>query len=229
MATRFYFPETLAAPVTPPTPSGGAEWEHNNNVTRALLLTPDGSTLTTTAYTPDAADDLTNRDACHRQYVSDPLGLQALSGNVKAQFQVLEAHANNELRLTFKILVCSYDGSTTRATLLAITRGTNEANTSLRNLTFQSTALSSYTTVNPGDRLVVEIGLGGNVTTAAGGVQGHNGSIRFGCSAAGGDLPENETDTGTTLRGWLEISTNIEFSLPPGITMAPRMTPERRP
>ena len=55
MATRLYFPETQAAPVTPP--SIGAEWEHNNNVTRQLLLTADSSTLTTTAYTPDAADE----------------------------------------------------------------------------------------------------------------------------------------------------------------------------
>ena len=228
MATRLYFPETLAAPVTPPAASGGAEWEHNNAVTRWLLREPDGSALTTTAYTPDAADDLTNRDSMHRQYVSDPLGLQALSGNVKAQLQVLEAHANNELRIAIKILVCSYDGTSTRATLLALTRGTNEANTTLRNLTFQSVALSSYTVVNPGDRLVVEVGLGGNVTTASGGVQGHNGSIRFGCSASSGDLPENETEVGTTFRGWIEFANTFEFWMP-GIVAAPQLVPHMRP
>ena len=215
MATRAYFPETQAADITPPAPVGSTEWEHVNSVVRALLLSPDGSALTTTSYAPDAADDLTNRDSCHRQYVSPPLGLQTLSGNVKAQFQCLEAHANNQLFLTLKILVCSFDGTSTRATLLAITRATSlELATSLTNRTFPSTALSSYTVVNPGDRLVIEVGLGGNVTTAAGGVQGHNGSLRFGCSAAGGDLPENETDTGTTLRPWIEFTNDLQFWLP---------------
>ena len=226
MATRFYFPETEPAAVTPPAPTGGTEWEHINAVTRALLLNPDGSALTTTAYTPDAADDLTNRDALHRQYVSGPLSLQTLSGNVKAQFQVLEAHANNELRLALKILVCSYDGATTRATLLALTRATNEANTTIRNLTFQSVALTSYTVVNLGDRIVVEVGLGGNVTTATGGVQGHNGSLRFGC--VGTDLPEDETDVLTTTRPWIEFSNTFEFRFP-GIVAAPYLGAKLRP
>lgn len=215
MATRFYLPLDLAAAVTPPAASGGAEWEHINTVSRSLLLSPDGSTLTTTAYTPDGADDLTNRDSMHRQYVSDPLGLQAISGNFTGQLQCLEAHANNNLFLAVKILVCSFDGTSTRATLLALTRATSlELGTALTNRTFPSTALSSYTIVNPGDRLVVEIGLGGNITTSAGGVQGHNGSIRWGCSAGGGDLAVNETETGTTFRPWIEFSQNLEFWLP---------------
>jgi hypothetical protein len=208
MATRFYFPLDQAAPVTPPSPA--AEWEHNNGVTRALLVTPDGSTLTTTAYTPDGADDLTNRDSMHRQYVSDPLGPQTITGNVSGQFQCLEAHANNNLF----ILLINTTGDTTRATLLAITRATSlELATSLTNRTFPSTALTS-TVVTPGDRLVIEVGLGGNITTAAGGVQGHNGSIRWGCSAAGGDLAANETETGTTFRPWLEFTNTVLFHAP---------------
>jgi len=221
MATRFYFPETLAAPVTPPAPVGSTEWEHINSVQRQLLLAPDGSTLTTTSYAPDGADDLTNRDSCHRQYVSDPLGLQVLSGNVTGQFQCLEDHANNNLFLTIKILVCSYSGGSTRATLLAITRATSlELGTALANRTFPSTALSSYTVVDPGDRLVIEVGLGGNITTAASQVQGHNGSIRWGCNASGGDLPVDETTTTTTLRPWLEFANTLQFWTP-GRVMAP--------
>jgi|SRR6185503_5551524 len=229
MASRLYFPETLAAPVTPPAPVGSTEWEHINGVTRALLVEPDGSTLTTTAYTPDAADDLTNRDSCHRQYVSEPLQLQTISGNVTGQFQCLEALANCNLFLTLKILVCSFDGATTRATLLAITRATSlELALSLTNRTFPSTALSSYTTVNLGDRLVIEVGLGGNITSGTGGNVGHNGSIRFGCSAAGGDLAVNETETGTTLRPWIEFANSLQW-FAPGLRMAPPLPPERRP
>jgi hypothetical protein len=174
-------------------------------------LAPDVSALSTVAYAPDAADDLTNRDAHHRQYVSGPLAAQTLSGNVKAQFQCLETFANDNLFLTLKILVCSNDGSTTLATLLAITRDTtNELTTSLINRNFPSTALSSYACA-AGDRLVIEVGLGGSITTGTGGVIGHNGSIRWGCSASSDDLPEDDTQTGTTYRPWLEFSNTFQF------------------
>lgn len=224
MATRFYFPLDQAAPVTPP--AAGAEWEHNNGVARALLVTPDGSTLTTTAYTPDGADHIADQDALHRQYVSDPLGPQTLSGNVTGQFQCLEANAGNNLFLTVKILLINTTGVTTRGTVLAITRATsNEVATSLTNRTFPSTAVTS-TVVTPGDRLVVEVGLGGS-PTASGGTQGHNGSIRWGCNASGGDLAANETETGTTFRAWLEFANTLVFHAPPPV-MAPYLTSDVR-
>jgi len=209
MATRFYFSDSEAAPVTPP--AAGAEWEHNNGVTRNLRLSPDGTALATTAYAPDAADDLTDRDSLHRRYVSAPLAAQTVSGNVKAQFQCLEEFNNCNLFLTLKLTVISNDGSTTRATLLAITRDTtNELALSLTNRNFPSTALTSYACAD-GDRILVEVGLGGNITSGTGGVIGHNGSIRWGCVASSGDLPEDDTQTGTTYRPWLEISTNLLF------------------
>lgn len=211
MPTRLWFPDALAAPVTPPAPSGGAEWEHINSVQRYLLRRPDDSALATTAYTPDAADDLTNRDACHRQYVSERLRAQTLNGNVKAQWQCSETFANDNLFLSLKILVCSADGSTTRATLLALTRATSlELATSLTNRTFPSTALSSYACAL-GDRLVVEVGVGGNISSGTGGTIGHNASIRWGCVASSGDLPEDESTTATTWRAWLEFSNTFLF------------------
>lgn len=197
--------------MTPPSP--GAEWEHNNGVSRKLRQSVDSSALATTAYTPDGADDLTNRDSMHRQYVSNRLAAQTISGNITGQIQCLEAHANNNLFVTIVVKVISADGSTVRSTLLSITRATSlEVATSLTNRTFPSTAMGSYACAE-GDRLMIEIGLGGNITTAAGGVQGHNGSIRWGCSASGGDLAVNETETGTTFRGWFEFSNTFTFSL----------------
>ncbi len=208
MATRFYFADNFAAPVGVATPT--AEWEHASNATRALLNAPNSDALATTAYTPDGADDLTNKDANHRQYVGERLAAQTLSGNVTAQIQCLEANAANNLFLTMKILVCSEDGVTTRATLMAITRATSkELGTTIENRTFPSTALTNYTCID-GDRLVIEVGLGGSCS-AAGGTQGHNGSIRWGCVASGGDLPVDETATGTTLRPWVQFSNTINM------------------
>lgn len=210
MATRFYFPETEAAAVSP---TISAEWEHQNVVRRRLIAdTPDGSTLTTTAYNPDGADHIADQDAHHRQYVSDPIAAQNISGNVKAQFQCIESHASNNLQLTLKIFLCSGDGTTIKETLLAITRKGTEPTTSLRNTSFSSNAISAAD-AEEGDRIVVEVGLGG-LPTSGGGTNCHNGSIRFGGSASGGDLAENETETGTTFRPWLEFDDTISFPAP---------------
>lgn len=212
MPTRFFFPETEAAAVSPTI--SGADWEHINTLRRKLLATADASALTTTAYTPDAADHLVNGDAHHRQYVSDAIAAQTISGNVKAQFQCLEANNGNNLFLTLLIYVVSNDGTTVTGTLLAITRDTtNELGTALNNRNFPSTALSSVV-ANANDRIVVEVGLGGT-PTASGGVQGHNGSLRFGGNASSGDLPEDDTTTATTYRPWLEFDGTISF---PGVT-----------
>lgn len=222
MATTFYFPETLAADVTPPVPVGSTTWEHINSPLplRKLLTTADSSTLTTTAYTPDAADDLTDKDSCHRQYVSDILGAQTISGNITGQFQATETFANDNLFLSMKVLVCSQDGTTTRATLLAITRSSaSEIGTSLANRTFPSTALSSYACAE-GDRIVIEIGVGGSISSGTGGTIGHNGSLRFGCSASSGDLPVDNTTTTTTYRPWVQFSNSLIFSSGP-VTVTP--------
>jgi hypothetical protein len=68
---------------------------------------------------------------------------------------------------------------------------------------------ATYTTV-AGDRLVVEFSAVGT-PVASGGVQGHNASIRLGGDGAGGDAPENDTDTGTTINGWIEFVPTITF------------------
>jgi len=209
LASRFYLPETEAAPVAPPAPAG-ADWEHVNSVSRKLLKTADSSTLTTTAYSPDGADDITNKDSHHRQFVSDPLAAQTIGGNFTGQMQGLESHASNNCFLTMKVMVISNDGTTQRAVLLAITREAGaEFTTSLRNTTFDSVALAGYTCVN-GDRLLVEVGMGGTPTSGSG-TNCHNGSLRFGCNASSGDLPVDDTQAGTTYRPWVEFSGTLLF------------------
>ena len=217
MASTLYFTSDgsnngILAPVSPASP--GAEWEHiatdSGGVnTWKLLQAADSSTLNTRIYTPDGADDTTSKDALNKVFISDALDAQTISGNITAQFQCLEANANNNLSLTLVIKVVSNDGGTVRATLLAITRDASEVNTALRNITFNSTALSSYTNI-AGDRLQVEVGLGGS-STAGSGTNAHNGSIRFGGNASSGDLPVDETQTGTTYRPWIQFSNTIDF------------------
>lgn len=207
-ATRCYFSETEAAAVSPTI--SATDWEHVNTVRRRLLRSPDSSTLTTTAVNPDGAAHEVTGDSHHRQFVGDPAdGDQILMGRVKAQHQGLEVAANNNLSVTYKVYVVSNDGVTVRGTALAITRDDTECNTALRNQQFQYQNLTPISMLN-GDRIVTEVGLGG--VPAGAGANTHNGSLRFGCSASGGDLPEDSTDVGTTLRPWIEFDTSINIA-----------------
>jgi len=56
--------------------------------------------------------------------------------------------------------------------------------------------------------LVIELSLSGTPALPPG---NHNGSLRFGSDGAGGDLPENDTETGTTFNPWLEFANDISF------------------
>jgi hypothetical protein len=211
MATRFYFPSSGAPPATASLNSGG-EWEHNSGNNRVFHAGATESTaLTNLAYTPDGADHLVNADALVCFFQSrETLSAQTISAQtISGQFQCFEANAANNLSLTIKIMIFSKDGVTPKETILAITRDASEVFTSLRNITYSQA--STAATVETGDRICIEIGLGGT-PTAAGGVQGHNGTIRFGESAAGGDLPVNETETGTTFRPWLEFANTLSFA-----------------
>ena len=118
--------------------------------------------------------------------------------------QGLEAHANNNLQVQVWMGVYSNDGSTLRATLRSKILEGLELATSLTSRYFSGTLSGSYTTV-AGDRLVVEVSVSGT-PTSGGGVQGHNASLRFGNDGAGGDLAENDTQTGTTLNPWIEFA-----------------------
>lgn len=210
MPTRLFFPETEAAAVSPAIDTGAGNWDgHVNTVRRRLRQTADSSALSTVAYTPDAADHAGDLNAHHRQCVGDVMPAQTFAAQtVKAQLQILEAHANNNLFLALRILVVSEDGATVLGTLLALTRDNTEPGTALINRQFSATT-SEVTTTQPG-RLVVEVGLGGS-PGGGGGVQGHNGSIRWGGSASSGDLPEDDTQTGTTYRPWIEFANVLEF------------------
>jgi hypothetical protein len=217
MATRFYFPLTEAAAVSPTI--SGTDWGHIEATPircRLLITTPDASTLTDVANAPDSADHIADVNSLHRQYVSDPLGAQQLSGTVKAQLQASELHVSNNLQLTIKIYVVDQAGTTQKETLLAITRRGTEATTAMRNTSFASIAIATVD-IEVNDRIVVEVGLGG-LPTSGGGTNRHNGSLRWGGTATGGDLAENETEAGTTFRPWIEFSDTI--TLPANVVEA---------
>lgn len=211
MALRCYFPETEAAAVSPTIDTAAGQWDSGHTgsqVRRRLLFSPDSSTLTSTAYTPDGSDHAGDTNTHHRQYVSDSLPAQTIPASTwKCQFQGIQPNANCNQRLTVKIYVVSQDGATVRGILSAISRdGDNEWATALTNRAFSGNI--SELAIQANDRLVVEVGTGG-APAGGSGVQGHNATIRFGCNASTGDLVEDDSSTLTTRRPWLEFSASI--------------------
>lgn len=213
MATRFRLTADTTAPAVSPALQS---YSHNAPTTvRRKLPTTDTSALTTTAYTPDAADHLASGDALHGQLVSEPMaaGIQFTNADViKYAAQWLEANAGNNLQAQLFVSIVSEDGGTVRRTLRTKVLEGLEMGTALTNR-FHSTTQdgATYTTVD-GDRLVVELSASG-LPVGAGGVQGHNASLRWGGNGAGGNLPENDTETGTTFNGWIEFIPTITFKV----------------
>lgn len=186
---------------------------------RNLLVANDTSALTNVAYAPDAADHLVVGDSLNSQFVSFPMsaGITFTNGEtIKWALQCLEVHANNNLALRLWIGIYSLDGTTLQRELLPKTDTPPEMATTLTNR-FNSTTQSgaTYTTAY-GDRLVIETSAQGTPGPAAGGTQGHNASVRYGCAGTG-DLPEDDTSTSTTLNPWIEFVPNITFAgaIPP--------------
>lgn len=225
MATRFKLTDDATAPDISP----ALQTYTHTQTTRRVLLTTDASALATEAFTPDAADHLVAGDSHHVQFVSAKMaaGNVFTSGDtLKMALQCLEANAANNLFLQVFVSVVSGDGATVQATLRTKAADNTEMATVLTNR-FHSTTLSAgYTTVAD-DRLVVEFSCNGT-PTAAGGVQGHNCSIRWGGGGAGGDLAEDDTSTGTTLNPWIEFLTTITFA-PTAAPEVAHVFPDRLP
>lgn len=207
MATRFYLP--AAAATTPMSPTPDAAWEDQSILARAMTsTTPIGDTMATVTFPDDA--NAANKDILYRQYVSAALAAsQTVTGGqaIKAQCRVMEVDVGNNLFFTIGIRVIASDGSTVQKTVLTVTRDNGEASASaLTNRQYTATsAVTDYTTV-AGDRLVIEIGMGGDPGVGS----AHDSSMRLGDSAAS-DLPEDGTDT-TDKRPWIELTDTLTFA-----------------
>lgn len=205
MATRFYFPASGAAAVSPAI--SAVDWAHINVLRRPLNAVNGGSAIATTTYSPDAADHLVAGRAHVAQFVSDVLPPQTIAAQlVKLQVRAAETIATNNLFLNWKIYAVTEDGQSVLGTLLAVRADGTEVGTVLTNRADSATTSAFSSVVN--FRLVVEIGLGGTPTASAS-VDGHNGSMSFGENAAT-DLPEDDAST-AALNPWVQFSQNLEL------------------
>jgi len=196
-ATRFYLPSSGAAEVSPPF---DAAWDDTASADRMRCVTRRLGTAMTDK-TIDGA--WVTYGICNRQYVSDPIAAQTISGTVKGQLRGYEESTNTDAYSSIVIKVVSNDGSTVRGTLLAKTDGSNEypTGTLTNRYTPASTAISSVV-AESGDRIVIEVGW-------QKGWRRRMVTQSFGDNS-GTDLAENETETNAN-NPWIEFSQDIRF------------------
>lgn len=206
MATRFYLPSTGSAAVSPAYDAG---WEKTDIAARLPAVTTKTSSAMTTLSTTDGGQD--NEDHLYRQYISDQIAAQTISAQtLEFQIRASEDDAKGDLYTAIGVRVVSYDGNTVRGTILAVSRDATEVATSLTNRRY--TATTTEVTAEDGDRIVIEIGLGGDPWGSG---YHSDGNLRIG-DAAASDLPENDTDT-NDYNPWVEFPNTLSWYSGPTI------------
>lgn len=209
MATRWYFPFTGAAAVSP---TFGASWGVTTNaIRRALVTTRINSAVTAVAGVADAA---TGGQLLY-QGVSAPLAAQTLTGSFKGQvFGVGVGGAPGSLAV--RVAKCSNDGSTVteiKAFTTSSQSGTGappDINTTAQNRRFEEgndDFVLNFTdiAISDGERLILEVGYQDNSTNVSRSI-----NLYFG-DDSGTDLPEDETTTTATYNPWLEFTHDFTF------------------
>lgn len=160
-----------------------------------------------------------------RQYVSDPLDAQTITGTVKGQVYCQTSAASSNPTLAVVIRVFSNDGSTERGVLLAISASQlttdppvfwdsgsslSVENRQLKDSSDNTSITLSSVAALAGDRLVIELGFRETGTSAIAVARGYFGE------ANANDAAENETDrnggTAASVRNpWVEFTHSFDF------------------
>lgn len=207
MATRLYFPKSLAANVSP---AFHVDWYKTSGAIRRTLAT--SKVLYNDSVGGDLLDGSPLGITLLAQYISLPLlGDQTVSGTVKMYTMCYEANAADAHSNRLGIRIFSNDGLTQRGICLAVANyspGTEFMDVTARNkISADGDTLTSINALD-GDKIVLEIG----VNTGSG--ASPQGAYLFNCKSAQSDLPENETEVDTNLNPWIEFSANLLFKNP---------------
>ena len=205
--TRFYFPSTGAAAVSP---AFSGDWERNADADRLRCVTARIVSAMTNKTSSEAVTT-SPYDVLTRQYVSDQLQAQTISGTVKGQIRTMESAAAADFMRAIVIKVVSGDGGTVRGTLLShfpVALTASEYPTIMANRYFPSSLALSSVAAQKGDRIVIEVGTRAFNTLSTSYTATHN----FGDNSDA-DLPEDES-TVAAYNPWIEFSQNIAFAPP---------------
>ena len=207
--TRFYLPNTGEAAVLPAYTSG---WNTTYASRIKLVTSKISSAFVTQDIQPGTG---TTGYYLVRQYISDPLKAQTISGSIRGQIRCRATAGANAASNRLYAKIMSNDGTVQRGNL---TNGAAYgASYFLNQLTdksiCQETAMLTVT-AQEGDRLVIEIGL----------YKADAGNMRLGQEygdPVASDLPISETDTNQYCP-WVELSGQIRFNVGGGIMIIQR-------
>lgn len=207
--TRFYLPSSGS--VSGVSPSFGPGWELNPP-TRLKCVTSKINSSMSTVSRSDGGNQADDVDVGTRQYTSDPIAAQTISGTVKGQIRGFMNQSSSNYSPAIIIKVYSKNGTTLRGTLLSsfsddASSGHEFSSSTHTNRKFPDGGSASLTSVDAqeGDRIVIEIGARRN----ASGVSGRSFELVIGDNASS-LLPEDTTTT-TALNPWIEFSQTIRF------------------
>jgi filamentous hemagglutinin len=209
VATRFYLPwsGSPAVSVTKSSYWNGTQnsAEADDFASFAAVTTRISSTMTTV--TLNGNTDAGNTNYCFGQWVSAPIDAQTIGAQtIKIQARALEESSRANQVIALSVRVVSGDGTTVRGTVLEA-RDASEVVNVLTNRGHSATSTS--VSASAGDRIVIEVGMGGDPTTGSGG-DSHDGDMSFG-DDSGTDLPEDNTTTAAN-NPWVEFANTITFA-----------------
>ena len=205
MATKFYLPSSGTAPVSP---AYNENWEDTSVAQRLQCYTANSGTTTTQVSFTDT--DNTAKDILVRQYVSQPLAAQTIdSQTVTYQNLYGERASGNNLFSSLCVYIVNNTGTATVAAIVPLTRDAAEFDASLTVLENRSLAVTSaLATCSAGDRIVIEIGAGGDPANTGG--ADHDFDLRLGDPLALLDLGTNDTDL-EDKAPWVQFANTLSF------------------
>lgn len=213
MATRFYFCTPTAAGIAAPVvPLFSVTWTQNGNagsvnVKRALQRKGFVGPITTLASSNLAPlNAAATEDDGKSMHVSEPLPRQTIGGTISFVMSGLESAATDNISLAVIVRVVSQDGTVERGVLLSNLNVDTELGTTAATRIINAAAVTPLL-IEPGDRLVVEIG-----DHHAAGTTGKASAVFYGTSGAS-DFALTSGLT-TTLNPWIEFSQDLFAALP---------------
>ena len=195
-ATRFYLPSSGAAGASP---NYTTSWEDTSIAARLKCVTTKiSSAMTTVSFTDD---DETDKDILFRQYVSDPIATQTIQAQtIGFSIRAQRGTYGTSQVTSWRVYVVSNDGSSETGTIIVHRRDGTLLTTSL-NSKYDS-ATSTEVIANANDRIVIEIGTGGDPSAA----RDHDSNISIGDDAVN-DLDAADSDADAD-NPWVNFGTD---------------------
>lgn len=197
MATRFYLPVGIAAPISP---TYHASWTSTSIAQRAAMFPfKSGTTLQTVTRNITPGNGIN----CFQQYVSPPLAAQTLSAQAVQIWVSGVAHTALDAQLYWTVRVFAPDGTTVRGTVVSHQSAPGDYDDD--GTTFEArgeSVTSSSVSVQEGDYLVLEIGVDNDPSTG-------NFSFKLGDNNAN-DLGGSSGEV-NIYNPWLQFANDVLF------------------